>query len=266
MVKEYVLNPLTMIFVMKFLKLLNVILFLVILPEVPTPEVASAHAHLRHIAKYLPALDPKARVELLIGRDLSDVHYVQEQIIGGRGMPFAQKLPLGWVIIGNVCLGKVHAPLQLNVRKTHVLNNGHATTFPLCEMNIEIYDQTDKIFIRTQDDNKVGLSVEDKHFLKLMESECKMDKTGHWSAPLPFKDLKPHLPNNRPQAWRRAQILHDSLLKNPQKQEHFMNFMAKVISSGAAEIAPAVIDGDCWYLPLFGVYHPRKPGKNQRSF
>jgi hypothetical protein len=54
----------------------------------------------------------------LIGRDIPEIHHVHEQILGDKGKPFAQKLPLGWVIIGEVCLGKVHAPTEISVRKT----------------------------------------------------------------------------------------------------------------------------------------------------
>ncbi|CAC5426417.1 unnamed protein product [Mytilus coruscus] len=54
------------------------------LPEIPTPDVANAHPHLRRIAPYLPALDPSCKVELLIGRDLPEVHHVTEQILGGK--------------------------------------------------------------------------------------------------------------------------------------------------------------------------------------
>jgi hypothetical protein len=35
--------------------------------------------------------------------------------------------------------------------------------------------------------------------------------------------------------------------------------MDTVLERGAAEIAPKDIPGECWYLPLFGVNHPRKP-------
>jgi hypothetical protein len=35
--------------------------------------------------------------------------------------------------------------------------------------------------------------------------------------------------------------------------------MDTVLKSGAAEIAPKDIPGECWYLPLSEVYHPRKP-------
>jgi hypothetical protein len=112
------------------------------LPEVATPDVASAHSHIRRIAPYLPALEPRINVELLIGRDIREIHHVHEQILGDKGKPFAQKLPL---IIGEVCLGKIHAPTEIGIRKTHVLNNGRSTTFPLCEYNIKISDLKDDI-------------------------------------------------------------------------------------------------------------------------
>ena len=42
--------------------------------------------------------------------------------------------------------------------------------------------------------------------------------------------------------------------------------MDKVLKRGAAEIAPKDIPGECWYLPLFGVYHPRKPDQIRGVF
>ena len=42
--------------------------------------------------------------------------------------------------------------------------------------------------------------------------------------------------------------------------------MEKVLSSGAAEVAPTKIDGKCWYLPLFGVHHPKKPNQIRGVF
>ncbi|XP_071160994.1 uncharacterized protein [Mytilus edulis] len=99
-----------------------------------------------------------------------------------------------------------------------------------------------------------------------MDTDFRKDDTGHWSAPLPFKQPKPPIPNNRSQAWKRAQILDTSLRKNQTKREHFMTFMEKVLNSGAAEIAPKVISGECWCLPLFGVYHHKKPDQIRGAF
>ncbi|XP_062579354.1 uncharacterized protein LOC134241304 [Saccostrea cucullata] len=41
--------------------------------------------------------------------------------------------------------------------------------------------------------------------------------------------------------------------------EHAISFMDKVFSKGHAEKAPALKDGEeCWFLPIFGVYHAKK--------
>ncbi|XP_060603719.1 uncharacterized protein LOC132756616 [Ruditapes philippinarum] len=42
--------------------------------------------------------------------------------------------------------------------------------------------------------------------------------------------------------------------------------MEKVIDSGAAEIAPPPTGKETWYLPIFGVYHPKKPDKIRGVF
>ena len=117
----------------------------------------------------------------------------------------------------------------------------------------------DAVFTKTAEDDKVGLSVEDKQFLLLMTEEMTRDEEGFWTAPLPFKRDIQGIPNNRTQALRRAQLLDENLKKYPVKKAHFITFMAKVLESGAAEVAPKDSGGNRYYLPLFGVYHPRKP-------
>ncbi|GFR64086.1 Gag-pol fusion polyprotein, partial [Elysia marginata] len=71
------------------------------------------------------------------------------------------------------------------------------------------------------------------------------------------------------EALRRAHLLHKSMDKNPQKKDHMVKFMAKLFETGAAERAPPIEEGRSrWYryLPLFGVYHPRKPDKIRGVF
>ncbi|XP_062603438.1 uncharacterized protein LOC134265202 [Saccostrea cucullata] len=234
--------------------------------EILTSDVADSFPHLQRIASYLPPFDRTVNVELLIGRDLPDVHHVRDQITGNKGQPFAQLLSLGWVIIGEVCIGKVHRPKEVNVNKTHILNDGRCTTFPLYQNNISVKDNDDSLFVRTPFDNKIGQSVEDRKFLTLMDEEFRKDSDGYWSAPLPFKDSKPEMPNNYSQAWKRALILNTSLQRDSHKKEHFLAFMSKVLASGAAEVAPSDIPGECWYLPLFGVYNSKKPDQIRGVF
>ncbi|KAL1258964.1 hypothetical protein QQF64_009541 [Cirrhinus molitorella] len=52
----------------------------------------------------------------------------------------------------------------------------------------------DTIFERSKDDNKVGLSIEVRCFLEIM------DESNSWVAPLPFKTPRQLLPNNKDQA------------------------------------------------------------------
>lgn len=72
-------------------------------------------------------------VELLIGRDLISAHVVEDQRhITGKAVSYAQKLLLGWVIIGPVCLKVLHVPDAVTVHKTYVLSDGRPSVFQPC--------------------------------------------------------------------------------------------------------------------------------------
>lgn len=58
---------------------------------------------------------------------------------------------------------------------------------------------------------------------------------GNWSAPLPFRDRDIKIPNNKPQAEKRAKTLESSLRRDPVKKEHFFEFMQGILDSGHAE-------------------------------
>lgn len=70
--------------------------------EIPTPEAALYHSQLRDIAAEIPALDPQGDILLLLGRDVIQAHKALDQRNGPPNAPFAQKLPLGWVIVGDI--------------------------------------------------------------------------------------------------------------------------------------------------------------------
>ena len=54
---------------------------------------------------------------ILLGRDVPEVHHIYDQITGPVGSPFAQKLPLGWVVVGDLCLNKMRRPNTVKVMK-----------------------------------------------------------------------------------------------------------------------------------------------------
>lgn len=53
--------------------------------EIPTPDVIRHQPHLRDVP--IPALNPDAKILLLIGRDLAEAHHVKDQRIGARNTP-----------------------------------------------------------------------------------------------------------------------------------------------------------------------------------
>ena len=226
--------------------------------EIPSPDIMRQHSHLRDLSGFIPHIDDSNRIELLIGRDLINAHIVLEH---GIGVPYAQKLPLGWVLIGDTCLGKAHlpmTPITVDVRKTSVLPNGRPSLFDPCEKTFTVKD--DKLFQRTLHDEKPGLSVEDRKFLAIMESGFTMSDDGKWTAPLPFRQPRPILDNNRALALKRAVSFDRNLHMNEKKASHVFKFMGKLLGRGYAERAQdPEPNEEVWYIALFGVYHPKKP-------
>ncbi|VDI05254.1 Hypothetical predicted protein [Mytilus galloprovincialis] len=96
------------------------------------------HDHLQEIADYIPEIDETAPIVLLIGRDLLEAHHVIEQLKGPTYSPYAQKLSLGWVIVGETCLNQFHRPDTVTVNKTYLLRNGRSSICKPCPNNIEI--------------------------------------------------------------------------------------------------------------------------------
>lgn len=239
-----------------------------------TPDIANKHPHLGEIAKHLSPLDDSCSIMLLICRDLTEAHHVHDQKLGPLKAPYAQRLKLGWVVVGETCLDKQHAPTDINVNRTYVSTSGRPTVLKPCENNFEIREQFPKdnsigqdVFVRTPDNDKPGMSHDDKLFMKQMDDEFVRDDTGSWVAPLPFRATRPRLPNNRDQAVQRAKMLDTSLKKNPVKKAHLIEFMGNILDNNHAEVAPPLKENEeCWYLPLFGVYHPKKPDKIRGVF
>ena len=211
-----------------------------------------------------PPIDPNAEILLLIGRDVPSAHHVKDQCIGSSDAPFAQRTSLGWTIVGDVCLNGVHIPHSVSVTKTSLMSNGRPSLLEACDntFNIIKHLTKDLIIRKTREDERQGLSVEDRKFLSIMQKDFAKDSNGNWVAPLPFRGNAPNLTSNREYALNRMNSLHKGLLKNAEKKKHMVDFMRRIFDQGHAEIAPPLLPHEeRWYLPLFGVYHQKKPNK-----
>ncbi|KAK7901877.1 hypothetical protein WMY93_018646 [Mugilogobius chulae] len=196
--------------------------------EIPTPDIVQHFPHLAPIAGKIPPLEPDTPILLLLGRDVLSVHKVREQYNGPHNTPLPKPQAIAY--------SEVETPLK----------------------------QTDclglNVFQITPEDNKPAMSIEDKMFLELMDKEVYMDNDNHWVAPLPFRNPRPLLPNNREQALKRLAVLKRTLDKKPDMKKQFVEFMDKIFENDQAEIAPELQpDEECWCLPMFGVCHPQGP-------
>ncbi|XP_069133222.1 uncharacterized protein [Argopecten irradians] len=234
--------------------------------EIPTPEVTKHYKHLNNLTNLIQPVKDEVMISLLIGRDLPEVHHIMDQRTGKAGSPFAQKLRLGLVVVGETCLGAIHKTENVNVNKLNTLANGRPTCLHPCHNKMEVNDES-PIFFKSPDENKPGLSVRDRKFLQIMETEFMKNEEGSWTAPLPFIEPRERLPNNREAALKRARSLEISMKRNSKKKEDMFTFMGGIIEKGHAEVAPSTPEEqEKWYLPLFGIYHPRKPNKIRGVF
>lgn len=109
--------------------------------EIPTPEVAQHHPHWKSIAHRIPHLDPEAQILVLLGHDILQVHKVREHRNGHSSAPYAQRLDLGWVVVGDVCLGSAHKPVAVTSFRTNVLENGCPSLLTPCPNHFQVKER-----------------------------------------------------------------------------------------------------------------------------
>jgi len=132
--------------------------------EIPTAVAALHHRHLKVIADKIPPIDPSAKILLLLRRDIIRAHKVHQQLNGPHDAPYAQKLDLGWVIVGDVCLGKCHKPSPVNCMRTHILENGRTSYFSPCNDHIVLKEMFNE---KKTDLKTTSLVILSRKYIKL---------------------------------------------------------------------------------------------------
>ncbi|XP_072898117.1 uncharacterized protein [Hemitrygon akajei] len=216
--------------------------------EIPTPSAVLHQPHLHHIAKHIPELDPEAEILLLLGRDVLRVHKVRQQVNGPHDAPFAQRLDLGWVVIGEVCPGNEHKSTA-NTLKTNVLESSRHTilqprTSSMCVQEApqgfnkrKVTDETlgQSVFAQKEHDNKLAPSAQDATILKTEDTKVFRDKANSGVAPLPFREPRQCLPNNKEQAVKRFTPLQKTTKRRPEMQQSIRS-THEVLGTPMAEV------------------------------
>ena len=128
--------------------------------------------------------------------------------------------------------------------------------------------QVNRMFELDFTETKAGersLSYEDRWFLSKVNEGIHERCDGHYEMRLPFKQESIMLPNKKEVALKRLNKLKGTLKSDSKYKADYLAFMSDIISGGHAEKVPVeevlTTNGQVWYIPHHGVYHPKKPGK-----
>lgn len=185
------------------------------------------------------------KVELLLGANVKEafepIGFISSK---NKDDQFAIKTKLGWSIMGAMVKGN----------KNHKINRINI----LGDFENEFKEDLSDLY-----SNKKSMSQEDKKFMEIVNKECVKDEKGHYELPLPFRDNEVKLQNNRPCAIIRANSLKYKMLKDDNYYNQYKEYMDTMLKENYAEIVPKheINNDKVWYIPHFGVYHPKKPGK-----
>ena len=210
---------------------------LVVVPRIPSRYVTrhvdiSEYPHLTDLA--LSPVAVGSQVDLLIGQDNPDMIWPRDVRFNPECPkdPYATKSVFGWCLNGLVG------------------NNGDmreiSSHFIQTECNVE------KLWkIECQDFDDTGYSMEDQKVLALWDQEIKR-VDGHYCLPIPWRNGKPELPNNRALACHRLNGLNKRLSKQGLTEVYDQNVRV-MFEKGYAEPVPEpeinLKDGTVWYLP-----------------
>ncbi|XP_052445763.1 uncharacterized protein LOC127987458 [Carassius gibelio] len=245
--------------------------------HIPTPKTARVWPHLMHIAEKI-APKQVCDIGLLIGYNCPQALLPREIVSGKENQPFAQRTDLGWSIVGcgnssvdygdaigvshRIIVKQVLPSLQSSLNLTSKVQY-------ICRTQIkEVITPPNVIKALESDFNEKAavdscISQEDLRFLSKMETGIRHKEDGHYEMPLPFKEDRPNLPNNKGCAIHRLKSLEKRLKRDEKYYRDYVDFMNETIARGDAEKVPAEETDKipAWYIPHHGVYHPQKPEK-----
>ncbi|XP_058816165.1 uncharacterized protein LOC131679452 [Topomyia yanbarensis] len=199
-----------------------------------------------------------ARPRLLIGMKHAQLGLTLKSREGEFGQPIAMKTRLGWTVCGGMRSGET---LNMHHYIFHVCACDEQTDEDL-HKTMKEYFSLDSLGV-TQP-NKLPLSSEDGRAQSLLVSLTHFNGERYETGLLwRYNDVR--LPDNRDMALRRHQCLEHRMVKNRQLAEVLQQKIADYAAKGYIrrlsddEVKQQI--SQTWFLPVFPVMNPNKPGK-----
>ena len=242
--------------------------------QIPRPETARKWPHLKRIADFLMPYNDNLDVSLLLGINCAPAIKPREIIPGNDDDPYAKRTALGWGIIGMTAPDA--AGNDDGVRVNRIVScEVPFSPRKICHFALKTHTreiltpaQVNHLFELDFNEPRLAdqaLSHEDRTFMSKVSKSIHQRCDGHYEMPLPFKQESVALPNNKEVALNRLSRLKKKLKTDRKYRKDYLAFMSNLIECGHAERVPAeeaeMKNGQVWYIPHHGVYHPKKPDK-----
>ncbi|XP_053662228.1 uncharacterized protein LOC128711380, partial [Anopheles marshallii] len=226
----------------------------------PIEKLVKLYPHLKGLP-IAPYVNVTPRI--LIGVDNIHLGKPLRCVEGSFSEPIATKTRLGWTVFGPCCL-------PASVSKTAYFN------LHLCVCNEEGNQNLDMALKRYFSLESIGVSAAQRLLPKEEARAITMLNTGtrlvgdRFETGLLWKYDDVRLPCNREMALKRHTCLKRKCEKNPELASAISNKMHEYADKGyirrmSEDEIEARRERD-WYLPIFPVYNPNKPGKLRMVF
>ncbi|XP_063968368.1 uncharacterized protein LOC129265564 [Lytechinus pictus] len=215
--------------------------------SIPVQEDVDKWPHLQGIE--LPNV-AESDIRLLIGSDVPEAFWVEEERRGRRKEPYAIRSPLGWTVMGPTSS-------RFTPRNGSVNN---MTVDSHLQFQLERFWQMDKM--PGDEADLPAESTEDRRAKMMMEDSVTLTD-GHYQLGLPWRRQPPNLPNNKWLAESRLKSLKRRLQRDENLHMKYSKTMKEYLSKGHAQEVTNNSEQNfpLWYLPHHPVTHPMKPEK-----
>ncbi|MBM6549261.1 hypothetical protein, partial [Streptococcus dysgalactiae] len=192
---------------------------------------------------------PRPEVDILIGCDVPEAHWIMDLRVGTKKEPYAAHTIFGWAL---------HGPLKKDQPGTAYVNYVSLEQGSV-EKDLErLYNHEFGDLSNERGSN----SREDKDALAIVAEGVRVQNS-HFEIPLPWRSDSKQIPNNKDMVEKRLQYLKRRLQRVPHLKAKYVEVMQRNIELGYIEkVDEPVNHGQrLWYLPHHPVINPKKPDK-----
>ncbi|XP_055605041.1 uncharacterized protein LOC129753269 [Uranotaenia lowii] len=205
------------------------------------------------------SIEPYTNVQprILLGMDNIRLEYPLDSREGSESQPTAVLTRLGWVIYG---------PCSLT-NDISLLSDRKAFNYHICQceaLNLAIKDYFSFDSLGIQPTKNQLISKDDSRALDIIRSKT-VFKDGRYETGLLWRYDNVFLPNSKRMALKRHQCLVKRMLREPQMAKDLRQKLTDYETKGYIRKLSVEEErnypGRVWYLPIFPVLNPNKPGK-----